>query len=93
MSSAPGPSIPADDAPSRFAEAVARAERDGERVLLTRDGKPVAAIVPIEDAERLEGWEDAQDAAAVREGMAEYERTGPQWATLEQIAARRGIKL
>lgn len=60
----------------RFAEAAARAERDKERVVLTRDGKPVAAVVPIEDLEALEAedayWSRVADkAVAAWEGKAD----------------------
>jgi prevent-host-death family protein len=84
--------IPTDAAPAVFAEAVARAEAGKERVILTRAGKPVAALVPIAD---LEAIEDAEDAAAAAEALAEYERSGKNWPThtLEELAARWGITL
>ena len=84
--------IPADNVPDAFAEAIARAEAGTERVILTRAGKPVAALVPIAD---LEAIEDAEDAAAAAEGRAEYERCGKNWPTytLEALAAKWGINL
>ena len=69
--------IPTDAAPAAFAEAVAPAEAGKERVILTRTGKPVAALVPTADLEAIEDAEDATAAAevvaedrAVREGLA-----------------------
>lgn len=40
------------EAKARFAEAVKKAEA-GERVLITRYGAPVVALVPLADVERL----------------------------------------
>ena len=84
--------IPTDAAPAAFAEAVARAETGKERIILTRAGKPVAALVPIAD---LEAIEDAEDAAAAAEALAEYERSGKDWPTytVEDLTARWGISL
>jgi len=70
----------------RLAEAVARAERDKERVVLMRDGKPVAAVVPIEDLAALEA-EDEYWSRAVGEIIAEWEATGrPAGIPIEDIA-------
>ncbi len=93
MSAALDPSLAADAAPAAFAEALARAEHDKGRTVLTRAGRPVAALVPIEDVEALDALEDARDAAAVREGLAEYARDGANWPsyTAEELAARWGI--
>lgn len=88
--------IPADAAPAPFAEAVARAEAGQERVVLTRAGRPVAAVVPIADMEALEAIdaaEDERDAALVREARARWEREGVPTTTLEELAARYGIEL
>lgn len=51
------------DARSRFAKVIARA-RDGTPTVITRNGQPVAAVVPIEDFEALE---DAIDRYFSRE--------------------------
>jgi prevent-host-death family protein len=41
-----------------FAELVNRAAYRGERIVVSRRGRPVAAIVPIEDYARLEAAEE-----------------------------------
>ena len=70
----------------RLAEAAARAERDKERVVLMRDGKPVAAVVPIEDLEALEA-QDEYWSRAVGEIIAEWEASGgPADIPIEDIA-------
>ena|SRR5271157_5605570 len=84
--------IPTDAAPAVFAEAVAQAEAGEERIILTRAGKPVAALVPIAD---LEAIEKAEDVAAAAEALAEYERSGKDWPTytVEELSARWGVSL
>lgn len=76
-----------------FAEAAARAERDKERVVLTRDGKPVAAVVPIEDLEALEA-EDAYWSRVADKAVAAWEAEGrPAGIPIEEIAHDLGINL
>jgi prevent-host-death family protein len=81
--------LPADAA---FADAIARAESGQERIILTRAGKPVMALVPVAD---LEAIEDAEDQAAAAQGLAEYEQSGQDWPvlTVETLATRWGIDL
>ena len=51
----------------RFAEALNRVGYGKERVVIERHGKPVAALVPIEDLETLRALEDRIDLEAARE--------------------------
>ncbi len=53
-----------------------RVQYGNERVAVTRYGKEVAVVVPIEDARLLERLEDLIDAEDVLEAMAEAEREG-----------------
>jgi prevent-host-death family protein len=59
-------SLPCADARERFDELLRRAVKDKDRVVLTRRGKPVAALVPIEDLELLEAIEDRLNAEEFR---------------------------
>ena len=61
---------------ARLGEALDRAAA-GERVLIERDHRPIAAIVPIEDAQQLEG---AGEAARLR-----------KLAALDRLAERARI--
>lgn len=54
-----------------LAELVRRVEVSRERVVLTRHGRDVAALVSAEDLELLELLEDRADLEAVREALAE----------------------
>ena len=48
----------------------------GERILLSRYGKPLAAIVSIEDLARLEELEDREDNAAADAALLEVQEKG-----------------
>ena len=82
-----------DGTTDRLAEAAALAEHDKERVVLIRDGKPVAAVVPIEDLEALEA-EDEYWTTAADEAIAKWEAAGrPAGIPIEDIARDLGIDL
>ncbi len=84
--------IAADSAGEPLGAAIDHAARDKARVLLTRDGKPVAAIVPIEDYDALEAIEDEFDAKLAAEAMAAWEAAGrPRGVSHEELLARYGI--
>jgi len=53
--------LPASEVRKRFSEAVSRAAFAGERTVIERNGKAVAALVPIEDLEALDALEDLMD--------------------------------
>jgi prevent-host-death family protein len=53
-----------------FAETVNRVAYRGERVVLERRGKPLAAIIPVQDLEILEKLEDRLDLEAARAALA-----------------------
>jgi len=61
------------EAREQFATIVNRVAFGGERVRLTRHGKAVAAVVPIEDVEFLEDLEDEIDLELAREALADPE--------------------
>jgi antitoxin (DNA-binding transcriptional repressor) of toxin-antitoxin stability system len=78
-------------AADRLTEAAERAEHDKERIVLIRDGKPVAAVVPIEDLEALEA-EDAYWSNVADEAVAAWEAEGrPAGVPIEDIARDLGI--
>lgn len=64
------------DARKNFSDLLNRAAYGKERVILTRRGKPLAAIVPIEDIETLEEIEDRLDLEAAEKALAEAEKEG-----------------
>lgn len=56
--------IPMNKARGQFAEILNRAAYGGERIILERRGKPVAAVVSMEDLEDLAALEDDADLRA-----------------------------
>jgi prevent-host-death family protein len=56
---------------NEFAELVNRAAYGGERVIVHRRKKPVAAVVPLADLELLEQLEDRIDLEDVRRRLNE----------------------
>lgn len=65
-------SLPAPDSYDEdLGEVVDRVGREGERIVVTRHGRPVAAVIPVEDLDLLEDLEDARDAADITHALAE----------------------
>lgn len=72
------------EAREAFSSTINRVAFGGERVVLTRHGRRVAAVVPIEDLDLLESLEDARDLDEVRAALddrANRERIG--WEELK----------
>lgn len=64
--------VNAKDARNRFSELMHRAHYAKERIVVTKNGKPAVAIVPVEDLEVLER---ERFQAALRETGQRYEST------------------
>ena len=63
----------------------------GERVILTRHGKPVAALISADDLELFEKLEDWNDIQAIKAAERENKKAGGgpiRWEVL-----KRGLKL
>ena len=54
-----------------LADVLGRVRHAGERVVVTRSGKPVAAIVPLETLQSLEKLENEYDVAAAEKALDE----------------------
>ena len=59
-----------------FSDLVNRSAYGKERVVLTRRGKGVAAVVPIEDLNLLEAIEDRLDLEDIEKALADPENKG-----------------
>lgn len=69
---------------SSFADVLNRASYAKERVTITRHGRNIAAIVPIEDVEMLEAIEDKMDLEIARKALQEVEHRGSvSWKELK----------
>lgn len=76
------------EARERFADLINRAAYGKERVVLTRRGQELVAVVPIEDLQLLEEIEDKLDVEEAMAALAEAEEKGTiPW---EQVEAELG---
>jgi prevent-host-death family protein len=81
-------SVTASNARAGFAETLNRVAYGGERVVLKKHGKAVAAVVPIDDYLYLEKLEDEWAAKAVKKARKEKGEAVP----LEEVKRRFGLK-
>ena len=63
--------MPISEASGHLDEVADESAATGEVIYLTRDGRRLAAIVPVEFAAEIEAGEDAADIAAAEAAMAE----------------------
>ncbi len=73
--------IASSTARSEFADIVNRAAYAGERVIVHRRKKPIAAVVPLSDLELLEQLEDRIDLEDARQRL--KEQTVP-WSRIKR---------
>jgi prevent-host-death family protein len=72
--------------PDNLADALNRVASTGERIVLTRRGKSVAVLVPMEDLDQLRLLEDKADLKAARK--AQKEKGG---ITLDAYRKKHGL--
>ena len=66
-----------------LSETVNRVAYAGERVVIQRRGRPLVAIIPVDDLELLENLEDEADVRTIQKARAEAKRKGEKpipWA-------------
>ena len=78
------------DAKENFTEVLNHVSHSKERVILTRRGKPVAAIVPLEDLQFLDSEQDKVDVREALDALKES-KTGST-VTLENLKDDLGIQ-
>ncbi len=69
-------SVNTTEAREKLAEVINRVAYAKDRVRITRHGKQVAAVVPIEDLELLEHMEDQIDIREAKKALAEARKHG-----------------
>ena len=79
------------DVRHEFAEVINRAAYRGERIVLHRRGKDVAAIISLEDLELLERLEDENDLKAAKAALREAKKKGtkPLSQVMEEMEIER----
>jgi prevent-host-death family protein len=81
--------VSAAEARSEFSDIINRASFGKERVVLTRHGKELAAVVPIEDLELLERLEDRLDMEDARAALKDVKKKGT--VSWDKIKADLGL--
>lgn len=76
--------VSAAEAKNRFSEIIGRAAYGRERIIVERKGKPLAAVISIEDLKRLEELEDEVDSRLLREAVEASKGTTP----VEEVIAK-----
>ena len=79
--------ISATDVRDDLAEIVNRVAYGGERIVLHRRGKDVAAIVSMDDVARLKELEDRQDYADAERALADMKAKGEKPIPWEKAKA------
>ncbi len=77
--------MPISEARDHLGELVSKAEHAHERIVLTRHGKAVAAVISIDDLRALEAMEDEADLAAAREALGSPEPRVPHSDVLAEF--------
>jgi prevent-host-death family protein len=77
------------DARSQLSEIINRAAFGKERLILTRRGKEIVAVVPIEDVKLLEALEDKIDLEEARAALSESKKKGT--VSWEKIKKELGL--
>lgn len=71
-----------------LADLINRVAYRKERVIVVRQGKPLVALVPVEDVE----WMDAVEDKWLREAADEVVREGGERTPLEQVKRELGLE-
>ena len=69
-----------------------RAAYGKERVVVTRRGKPLAAIVPIEDMAILDALGEERDAKLIATRRASWLRSGRKASPIEKVEKKHRAK-
>jgi prevent-host-death family protein len=81
--------LAATEARIRFADVVNDVAFRGQRVVLQRHGKDIAAVVPIEDLALLEELEDRIDLEAARKALRDKEPAVAWEALKRELGIKR----
>lgn len=81
------------EAKTNFSALLGRVSHGGERIVVTKRGKPTAVLVPVGDLEALEALEDRRDLAEARKAFKAVREGREEALPLEDVAAELGIEL
>jgi prevent-host-death family protein len=78
------PALDLTQARARLAESVNRVTYRGERIVIQKHGRPVAALVPVEDLALLRELEDRIDLEDARNALAEAKGKLIPWEAVKR---------
>ena len=84
--------LAASQARDAFSDTLNRVAYRGERIVLRRRGKDLAAIVPIEDLKLIQKMEDEIDLREAKKALADMKRKGLKPIAYERVRERLGLK-
>lgn len=88
------PQMPLKDVKNHLSEVVDQVEREHDRVVITKHGRPAAVLVSVEDLESLEETLDVLGRpkliAQIRDSLADLDREPAQVLTKDEALALRG---
>lgn len=73
-----------------LSELVKKAETEGERIILEKEGKGNVVILNYADFEELEALEDARDVELLLKAI---EESSGEFYTIEEVLADRGLTI
>ena len=86
--------MPLKDVKNRLSEVVDQVEREHDRVVITKHGRPAAVVVSIADLESLEETLDVLSRpkliAQIRDSLDELDRQPPATQSKDDVLALRG---
>jgi prevent-host-death family protein len=78
------PTLDLSKARARLTESVNRVSYRGERIVIQKHGRPVAALVPVEDLALIRELEDRIDLEDARKALAEAKGKLIPWGTVKR---------
>ena len=79
----PGPALDLTQARVRLSESVNRVSYRGERIVIQKHGRPVAALVSVQDLALIRELEDRIDLEAAHKALAEANGKLIPWETVK----------
>ena len=81
--------VSANDLGESFDEVSRRVETGGERIEIRKNGRAIAALVPLSDLKALEALEDRLDALDALDALADYRANGG--TSFEKVMSELGL--
>ena len=76
---------------ANLSDVINRAAFGKERVVVTRRGKGLVAVVPVEDLTALQTLEDQRDMEEAARALDEFKRSGEKSIPIEDICREQGL--